>query len=172
MLSPEFIGQILGIVAVALFFSSYQVSTTRVLLILQTIGTATLVVHYFLIGATSGYALNIVCIIRNIIYYISGSKPTFKKYSSWILAIIMGVIGCMSCQNVSSLLIILALMINTVCLSCNSTQFVRKSVVLTSSMLILYNVIVQSYGGIINESISVVSSVIGIFRNKNKKSST
>ncbi len=158
----EIIGQILGIVAVIVFFISYQTKNPRKLLIMQTAGTGILVIHYLLIGATSGFALNMVCILRNIIYY---NRNIFSnKLIPYLLAVIVGTMGALSWEGPVSLIIVTALMINTVCLSSSDTQFLRKSVVLTCSMLLVYNICVVSYGGMLNELISVISSIIGLYR--------
>lgn len=160
----ELIGQIIGIFAVIIFFVSYQTKDSKKLLFLQTAGTTALVIHYFFIGATSGFALNVVCIIRNVVYYNKNKAFLSNKFIPYLLALLVGVMGAFSWQGPISLIIIAALMINTVCLSSSNTQFLRKSVVLTCSMLVIYNVCVKSYGGILNESISVISSLIGIYR--------
>lgn len=160
----ELLGQILGIFSFIIFFISYQAKNSKKLLILQTVGTSTLVIHYFLIGADSGFALNIVCIVRNILYYNKNKGFLACRFIPYLLALAVGFVGALSWEGPISLIIIIALMVNTVCLSVSNTQFLRKSVVLTCSMLIVYNVCVKSYGGILNESISVISSLIGLYR--------
>ena len=60
-----FVGQILGIIAIILGFISYQVKTQKQLLFMQTSVAAVFGVHYLLIGAYSGMAMNAVGIVRN-----------------------------------------------------------------------------------------------------------
>ena len=50
------------------------------------------------------------------------------------------------------------------CMGIFNSQNLKKSIILTCSLLIIYNIFVNSYSGIINESISIVSAVIGIIR--------
>lgn len=59
---------------------------------------------------------------------------------------------------------IVALAANTVFMSVRSLQLFRKSILLTSSMILLYDVFIFSIGGIFNEALSIVSSVVGIIR--------
>ncbi len=158
------IGQIIGIVAVILTFISYQTKESKKLLTIQTFSTAAFIIHYFLIGASSGFLLNIVCVIRNLIYYFKNVKLFSYPFYPYLLAAVLALLGVMSWQGPISLLIITALMINTVCLSIDDTQFLRKSVILTCSMILVYNIFVRSYGGMINESIAIISSAIGIYR--------
>ena len=69
-----------------------------------------------------------------------------------------------------SLILIIALAANTVCLSLGDPQLLRKSILFTSSSIFIYNIFVFSIGGMANELVAIVSSVIGIIRfRKNKK---
>ena len=70
-----------------------------------------------------------------------------------------------------SLLIIFALAANTIFMSFGNPQLLRKSILLTSTCVLIYNVFVFSIGGITNEGISIVSSVIGIIRFRKEKTS-
>ena len=67
----------------------------------------------------------------------------------------------------------LGLVINSVCLAFSDPQNVRKSILVTSPMVIVYNCFAHSYGGIVYETVAIVSSAIGIFRmTKNDKEKT
>ena len=60
MLTPAYIiGQIIGVIAVAGTFVSYQTKTQKQLLIVNMIATALFCVHYMLLGASSGMVLNL-----------------------------------------------------------------------------------------------------------------
>ena len=51
----EMIGHILGVIAIGLFFLSYQIFEKKNLLIVQTLATTLLCLQYLLIGAYSGF---------------------------------------------------------------------------------------------------------------------
>ncbi len=160
----EIIGQLLGIIATALTFISYQAKSKRPLLIIQTAGTAFIATSFFFLDAASGFALNIVCIIRNIVFYFQGEKSRLRFVSVPILCATIGALGALSWQGPISLLIIIALTANTFFLSLGKPQALRMSILVTSSMMIAYNIYVFSVGGITNEAVSIVSSIIGIIR--------
>ena len=160
----ELIGQILGILATVLTFVSYQFNTKRSLLFIQTAATAATCLAYFFLDADSGFVLNIVCIGRNLVYYFQESGTKANRISAGALALIMAVTGAFSWQGWYSLLIIVALAINTLVLSLGDAQILRKSILLTSGMILIYNIIVFSLGGILNEGVAIASSVIGILR--------
>lgn len=161
----EIIGQIFGYLAAFMMFLSYQTKTSKQLIVVQSISVVFIITHYLMIDAMSGFVLNIVCLIRNFVYYFDNKVKFFRHpVCAYILAVAMGVTGAISWQGPVSLLIILALMINTVFMSFNNNQLLRASVILTSSMILLYNLFMHSYGGMINESIGIISSVIGLYR--------
>ena len=156
------IGQILGIVAPIITFVSYQVNSKKKLLILQTAATLSTCLSYMFLGADSGFALNIVCIIRNIAFFFQDSKSKMNMISAVILAAVMGGLGILSWEGPISLLVILALAANTIFMSFGDAQLLRQSVICTSSMILIYNIFVFSIGGMINESVAIVASIIGI----------
>lgn len=158
------IGQILGIVAPIITFVSYQVNSKKKLLILQTAATLSTCLSYMFLGADSGFALNIVCIIRNIAFFFQDSKSKMNMISAIILAAVMGGLGFLSWEGPISLLVIIALAANTIFMSFGDAQLLRKSVIGTSSMILIYNIFIENptIGGIINESVAIVASIIGI----------
>ena len=158
------IGQVLGIIATIITFTSYQINSKRGLLITQTAATLFTCISYLFLGATSGFALNIICIVRNVIFYFVDSKSKWNYISASVLALCMVGLGALSWQGAISLLVIIALAVNTVIMSLGKPQLLRQSVLLTSSMILVYNIFVFSLGGIVNESVAIVSSAIGIVR--------
>ena len=162
------IGQAFGVLSVILTFISYQCKGRKSLLAVQTSSSAAMVLHYLFLGATTGFALNIICVLRNVVYFFNDKKPLNSPVIPYILAVIMGIVGAFSWNGPISLLIIAALMINTVFIS-KSPQPLRKSILLTSSLILIYNIFNFAIGGIINETVAIVSSIIGIYRFRNKK---
>ena len=158
------IGQAFGIIAPIITFASYQFNTKRSLMITQTLATLFNCLSYLFLGATAGFALNIVCILRNVTYYFQKSHSKFAFPSSIVFAAAMCVLGVFSWQGPVSLLMIIALAINTVVMSLGIPQLLRKSILLTSSMIFIYNIFFIAVGGMINEGIAIVSSIIGIVR--------
>lgn len=158
------IGQVMGLVAVVLGFVSFQMRTQKQLLVVQTATTIAFCIHYYLIGATSGLMLNLLGILRNLAYYHKEKKIFAGKKCPIFFAAVMGIVGLLSWQDYYSIFVVLGLVINTVCLSFADPQNIRKSILVTSPMVLIYDAFVLSIGGIIYESVVIVSSIIGILR--------
>lgn len=165
----QMIGQILGIVAVILGFISYQVKTDKKLLFVHMLTCAVFSVHYYLLGAIPAAVLNGVGVIRDFVYYHKDKSFYKPKLFPIIFAVVMLILGIYSSNGIHSVLIIAGLVINTVCLSFKDAQNVRKSVLITCPMVLVYDIIEHSLGGVIYESVAIISAIIGIIRYHKKE---
>ena len=160
----ELLGQILGIVATLIITSAYQANTKKGLLMIQTPGIAVLCISYLLLGASSGFALNVVCVLRNLGCYFVKEKTKPYYAMTGALMVIMGVMGILSWEGPVSLILIAALVANTFFIALGKPQILRYSIIVTSTLCLIYNIVVFSVGGILLEAISVVSAIVGSIR--------
>ena len=163
-----FIAQTLGWIAALLTFVSYQCKEHKKLIIIQTISTLSICISYLLLNAWSGMLLNVICIIRNLIIYRKDIKLFSYSFWAYVLAAIMGIMGVLSWQGPMSLLIIVALVVNTLFLYFPNVQHLRKSILITSSLIAIYNIYYTVWGGVLNEIIAISSAAIGLYRYRNK----
>lgn len=160
----ELTGQIFGWMAALLTFCSYQCKEHKKLIAVQTAATISMCLSYLFLRAFSGMALNVVCIIRNFIIFRKDIKFFSHRCWAYILAAVMGIMGAVSWQGPMSLMIIIALMVNTVFLYFPNVQNLRRSILVTSTMVLIYNVCFSVWGGVMNELIAISSSIIGLYR--------
>lgn len=162
-------GQIMGWLAALITFLSYQCKEHKKLIVVQTLSTLSICISYLLLGAWSGMLLNVVCIIRNFIIYRKDIKIYSYSFWPYVLAALMGLMGALSWQGPMSLLVIVALAANTLFLYFPNVQNLRKSIVITSTMVLIYNAYFSVWGGVFNEAIAISSSIIGIYRYRKVK---
>ena len=160
-------GHFLGFVSVALFFYSYQRTQKSKIMIIQTIATALSCLQYLLIGATSGFALNIICIIRNFAFYYREKTNKNDLFTPAFFGAAMLVVSCFSWEGYHSSLITLGLVVNTICMGVFDAVSFRKTILISSTLILIYNVFALSYSGMVSESISLISVIIGIIRFRN-----
>jgi hypothetical protein len=163
------IGQAMGIVAVILGFVSYQMHTQKGILLAQAATALAFCVHYLLIGATSGVVMNALAIVRNIAYYYRDKPWLSGRKCPIFFAVLMAILGAASWQGAHSLFIIAGLVINTLCLSLTNPQSIRKSILVTSPLVLIYDAFVLSIGAVVYESVAIIYSVIGILRYRKQK---
>lgn len=157
-------GHVIGVIAIGLFFLSYQISQKKKLLIVQTMATSCMCLQYLLLGAYAGFASNIVCVIRNILFYYRKKDTTVGKWMPAVLALIMGIVALLGWDGYYSLFVMIGLMVNTLCMGYLEPQGLRKSVLFTCVLVILYDAFTGSYPGLVSEALSMVSAAIGIVR--------
>jgi len=158
------IGQALGIVAVILGFITYQMRSPKALLVVNMITCGVFCAHYLLIGAISGFALNAVGFVRNIVYTNRDKKIFSSPVWPYVFAVIMLAAGLLSWQDWRSVLVLCGLVLNTLALSLKNAQHIRYSLLITCPMVLVYNLLLHSYGGVVFEGMSIASSLIGIVR--------
>lgn len=164
------IGQVLGVVAIALGFLSYQMKHQRQILLLQLITTVVFLVHYLLIGATSGMAMNVVNFFKTLTYYYRSKHGK----TGWAVPILFGVamaaIGILTWEAWYSIFVVLGLLVHAIGMAFTNPQNVRRSILVSSPLVLIYDIFVRSYGGIVYESVAVISSAIGLYRHRKENS--
>ena len=163
------IGQLLGFVAVILGFVTFQMKSARALLVTDMLTFGVFCAHYLLIGAISGCTLNLVGMLRNVVYTNRDKKIFAGKAWPFIMAGVMLLAGLLSWQDWRSVFMIAALVINTLCMSLPNAQHIRYSLLFTCPFALTYNVILHSYGGVLYELMALTSAVIGIIRFRKEK---
>lgn len=162
------IGQGLGVLGIVLGFVSMQMKTRDKLLLVHLALTACFALHYGLIGAWSGMALNIISSIRNITYYLLGRRGEVKKSWGIFFAVVMGAVGILSWQNWYSVFVVVGLTLNSYAMSFTDPQMIRKSMLVTCPLALIYNILVLSVGGIVLETVNIISAALGIYRYRKK----
>jgi hypothetical protein len=119
-----------------------------------------------MLGAITGMAMNIVSLIRCVVYYFRNRSGSTERITPIIFTVIMAIMGIVTWNAWYSVFIFLGLVINTMCMAFSDPQKVRASIFVTSPMVIVYDIFTLSIGGIIYESVAITSSVIGFIRNK------
>ncbi|MBE6931042.1 MAG: YgjV family protein [Ruminococcaceae bacterium] len=157
-------GQIIGWIAALLTFLSYQCKDHKKLIVVQTLSTLSICISYLFLNAWSGMLLNVVCIVRNFIIYRKDLRIFSYSFWPYVLSGVMAVMGIVSWQGPMSLLIVVALAVNTLFLYFPNMQNLRRSILLTSTMILIYNVYYAVWGGVANELIAISSAIIGLYR--------
>ena len=160
----EFIGQIFGLIAVIISFVAYQMPTQKKILFMNLLVTIAILLNYAFIGAVTGMMLNVVCVIRNLIFMNREKKIFSYKFYPYLLMVIIGGLSFFTSEGAYSILITIGLIINTFALSLTNPQATRYCMAISCSFIFSYNIFVFSIGGMINEAVAIISSVLGIIR--------
>ena len=162
----EIIGQVISIIAVLITFLTYQMRTSRAIMLTLSIATLVSCIAYALLGGTTALGLNLFSIVRNICYYHKDKKFLSGKAIPIILSTIIVILSAFLWEGYYSIFFVVGLALNTLAMGYFGPQNLRKSILLTSSLILIYNLLmpIPSIGGIINEMVAISSSVIGLIR--------
>lgn len=165
----EIIGQGVGIIGMLFITLSYQINSKTKILLAQMVGTAMMCIHYLLIGGMAGFWLNVVGVARNAAYCLAPRLPKLERWIPIFFTLLMAVMSVLSWHAWYSVFIAAGLIINTYCLSIKDTQTFRKTILITCPLVLIYNLFVFSIGGLLLESISIISSIVGLYRYRKNK---
>ena len=162
------IGQLLSFVAVALGFISFQMKTSKGIVFFQILTALVFSAHYFLIGAMTATALNFIAAVKCFCYYLRNKSGKKSLWMPIFFTALVCVTSILTWDSWYSILIMAGLVINAISFSLSNPQTIRKLNLIKSPLCLAYNICVFSTGGIIYESATLISAVIGIFKTSGK----
>ncbi len=159
------IAQLIGLGGTYMLFTLYQQKERKKLLLRKLCADVLWGIHFVMLGAWAGAIPNLMGIFRETVFLHSDKKwansfvwPVLFIVISWILAII-------SWKSALGLLPMCASTLVTISMRVEKTKTTRILSVPICLAFLTYDFFVASYAGMINESISLVSIFIAIFRN-------
>ncbi len=163
---PTMVIQGIGFLGVISFILSYQVKSNKALYLYQLIGSLLFCLQFFLLGAGSGALSLFLNIIRSAL---------LMKYKEWkwvrwkglplLLCLAFAGIMVYTWSGTVSVLAFLASAVSTVFYWTNNAKWIRMSNLFCASPAwLLYDIMVGSAAGVVNELITLGSIIISIFR--------
>lgn len=158
--------QLIGFAGVAFFIISFQIKSNRMLFIMQLLGSSMFLTQFLLMGAYSGVISLSAIILRNALLIKVRDWPWVK--SKWtLLAFLALFTGCFvfTWQGPMSLLPFYAMLGTTLTYWTDNAQKIRLGILLFDVPgWLIYDFIIGSWGGVLNELITLASVLISIWR--------
>ncbi len=168
----QILGQVLGFVPLVTGPLAYQMKTPSRLLAIQILTALSFSTHYFLIGATTAAALNIIGAVKCVCYYFRNRRGSKSQLFPIFFTVLVFVTGVLTWNGWYSIFIMSGLLLYSVSLSLSDTQTIRKLTLIKSPLCLVYNIFVSSGGGIAFEIVTLLSVLIGLFRHREKGASS
>ena len=177
----QIVAQAIGILGMIIIVLSYQQKKQSLLIALQLIGSALFAVNYFMIGALTGALLNIVSVLRSLVFL--NKKRLHAEHPAWLFGFIAVYLAFYALTFTAfqkpftphaaavEFLPVVGMTVTTIAYRHNQASLTRKLGFINSPCWLLYNVAAFSIGGIIGESVSLISIIVGLFRLDYKKTS-
>ena len=158
--------QILGILAAALFTFSFQIRDKKLLLIVQFIADLLFCIQFYLLGGISGcYGMILNC-LRNLLLAFWGDKAVMK-WKGWVVIFSLAAL-LMTITAWEGPVSLLPFFANVACYigywSGSSRNIRLSNLFCACPCWLIYDLITGSIGGVVNESISLISIIISLIR--------
>lgn len=165
--SMDVVGQILSIVGMVLTIASFQMKTRKQIIAMQTAGSLFFLLSYLLLESWSAVCLNVVFLIRNIVFYF-GKEKKWSQHKAWLVGLLCAVViaGSVGFRGWLDLLPIVGSVFGTIAMYMKNENMLRLLKLGDSPCWLIYNCTVPSTGGIICEVFNMVSIVVGLIRYK------
>lgn len=158
--------QLFGVASMILLFITYQLNSRSKILFCHICLSVCWVIHYGLLGAMSAMVINIICFLRNVIFFVSGQKEKEEhSLTSTVIICAAEIAATLFIRN--SPLDFLALMgapLQTVALYMKKPVYIRILMLMASPLWLIYDHFNGSYAGIVTEIIVMISIIVSIVR--------
>lgn len=156
--------QAIGFVGTALYFVSYQCRKNRTLFTVQFLSYLFYTIHLFLLGADAGAISYILNIVRSLCLA-SGNKFLKSKQMCVIICVLQLASLIFTWSGFIVLLPVVANIASTIGGYTDDAKKIRFSgMFINSPLWIIYNIIIGSYAGILDEVVSEISMIISLIR--------
>ena len=159
----DYFAQGIGLIGMALIFSSFQTNDKKKILIIQSISGFFFTIHFLMLGVYTGAATNLVGIFRNLTF----AKVESKKSKAIVIAVftvIFAGICIFTWENIFSLFPVLAMALSTVAFSFEKPLKIRLAFLPSSVCWLVYNIVNFSIAGMLTETFNVASLSIAFAR--------
>lgn len=150
---------------VALFIISYQIRSNRALFLCQLMGCIVFCIQFFLMGAYTGAISLIINIARNLLLLKSNDwKWAKSQVTLAVIIVLLLVMTIYTWAGWISVLPFASVAVTSIGYWTQNAQKIRLSQLFGSPCTLLYDILVHSWGGAVNEAIAILSIIISIIR--------
>lgn len=161
----EYVIQGIGFIGVVLFVVSYQIKSNRALFLCQLLGCIVFSTQFFIMGAYTGALSLMVNIIRNVLLLLSKNRTWARsKLALCAILLLLTVVTVYTWAGRTSLLPSFSVAVTTLGYWTQNAQKIRLSQLIGSPCALAYDVVIRSWGGVMNESIVLLSILVSILR--------
>ena len=156
--------QVLGIIAFVFSAISFQAKSAKMLNVLKTISQIMFTVQYFMLGAFTAMFMNMFSFLRGFAYIHLENKNKSTKWAQLLFSLIFISIGILTWDGVIGIFAIMGTVVQTIAYGNKNPTNIRLINLPTCFMWMVYNWHYRSVGGLLSDTFSFISIIIGIIR--------
>lgn len=120
-------------------------------------------VHFLLLGAVTGAAMNLLTAGRSYVYY--KLRPAQRHFLiPWAFVVVLVVVTAWTWQGMTSLLPLIGSVSGVIAFWLKNPKYIRRVGFTSSPPWLIYNILSGSYPGMVVEVLLMVSNLIGQYR--------
>ena len=168
-----FIAQAFGIIAMIMNVASYQAKKQKNVIIMQFFGSLFFTINMIMLSATMGAILNVIGVARALVYANKDKIRGIKAFNYIFISLyVLSYIATFTLFGVEpsaknlifEFLPVIGMTATNIGFSLKSAADIRKVMLVSSPMWLIYHSVSLSLGGAICEIFSLVSVFIGMLR--------
>ena len=162
----ELLIQAIGFLGLAFYLSSYQFKSNRTLFTFQMLGSLMFALQFVLLDAASGCLSLILNAARSILLMKYNDWPWVRRKALPLLfCVLYLLIAVFTWAGPLSLLILAPSLLGTFYFWSNNARTIRLGCLFCSCPCwLIYDMFVGSWGGVLNEAITILSILVSIYR--------
>ena len=143
-------------------FAVFQSNKRKRMLVMQTLSALLWTAHFFLLGAFTGSAMNLITVGRNYVFFEVGKKRDVRI--PLMIGAVFILAAILTWQGPSSLLPLTGSLIGTLAFWQIKPHYIRLIAIPGPCCWFAYNVLSRSYAGMMTDSLVLLSVLLGIYR--------
>ena len=164
MANPKLIAQIIGFVGTVFIIIGMQQKQYGRIVFCKIANSFFSAVHYFFLAGYTGMLINFAsCFTNGVYWYRNKHNKTTLPFQIAFAILFVG-LGVLSWHGPISIFVILAKLISSVALGIKNPRTIRILNLISFPCWLVYNTFMGSYIGMISDSLSLLSVIVGIIR--------
>lgn len=153
----DYLIQTAGFLGMVFIFLCFQCKKYRHVLLSKLTADIFWMIHYFFLGAFSGAATNLVCCIRETVYMFEKNEK--RRYAWLVLFVLLNWLGAfLTWRGIWNILPAAVSTFGAYSFWQNNVKTTRKIGILNGILMFVYDIFANSYVGMINESLTIISA--------------
>ena len=157
------VAQVVGFVGMTMLALAYLQKKRESILAFNIASAASWTLHFILLGALTGAAMNAVSIARAGIFFISSKKKIRSPLIPTGIMAIFFVMAIVTWQGWVSMLPLIAMTLSTVAMWQKDPQAMRRVVIASAPCWTIYNVINSAMAGVRTELALATAAIAGLY---------
>lgn len=159
--------QLLAIIALIIWSSSYHFKDRRTILLVQLISFIFWIIHFVLIGAITGMVISIIAAIRLFVFsFKTKDNWIANPLVSWFFIIISIIFTYFTMTAYWAVFALLGGILAIIASIQDDENKIRIFFIPSHIMWVVYDIFAGSYGGAISEGVLGLSAFISLFKKK------